>query len=138
MTPRPASKPSANAPSLDSVFEELKAIVARYSKPFTVREGYVKNKRDYHLILRKPLVIAGRKRDELWFASIIHQKHDVGFYYSPVYCDPKLGNGISPELLKHLDGKSCFHFTAMTAALKKDIDAALKLGLTDYKKKGWL
>src|SRR5208337_5349945 len=67
--------------SLDQVFDELKAILSRHAKLFTEREGTVKNKRDYHLILvpQKPAVVAGRQRNELWFASIIQQKNSVGF-----------------------------------------------------------
>jgi len=120
--------------SLDQVFDELKTILSRHAKLFTEREGMVKNKRDYHLILQKPLVIDGRKRDELWFASIIQQKDSVGFYFTP----PDVKSKLSPELLQHLDGKSCFHFKTLTPALKKDVEAALKAGLEAYRKKKWL
>ena len=120
--------------SLDPVFDELKAILARHAKLFTVREGAVKNKRDYHLILEKQLVIDGRPRKELWFASIIQQKDSVGFYFTP----PDVKDKLSPELLAHLDGKSCFHFKTLTPALKKDVEAALKLGLEAYRKRKWL
>jgi len=120
--------------SLDPVFEELKAMLARHSKPFTVREGTVKNKRDYHLILAKQVVIDGRPRKELWFASIIQQKDSVGFYFTP----PGVKDKLSPALLAHLDGKSCFHFKSLTPALKKDVEAALKLGLDAYRKQKWL
>lgn len=136
MTARVTAKPAANPPALDAVFDELKAILARYASSFTVREGAVKNKRDYHLILQKPLVIEGRKRDEQWFASIIQQKDSVGFYFTAMYEGVK--NKLSADLLKHLDGKCCFHMKALTPGLKQDVDAALKLGLADYKKKGWL
>ena len=145
MTPRLAAKPAASSADLDTVFDELKAILSRYATSFTVREGAVKNKRDYHLIVQKPLVIDGRKKDELWFASVIQQKHNVGFYFMPLCCCTKLQDCrievkalISPELLKHLDGKCCFHMKSLTPELKKDIDAALKLGFAAYKKQKWL
>jgi hypothetical protein len=48
MTPR-AAKPVAGSPAVDTVFDELKSILARHAASFTVREGAVKNKRDYHL-----------------------------------------------------------------------------------------
>jgi hypothetical protein len=130
MLARVASKSA----SLYQVFDELKTILARHSKPFTVREGTVKNKRDYHLILEKQVVIDGRPRKELWFASIIQQKDSVGFYFTP----PDVKDKLSPELLSHLDGKSCFHFKALTPALKKDVEAAMKLGLDAYRKKNWI
>jgi len=120
--------------SLDAVFDEMKALLARHARLFTVREGYVKNKRDYHLILEKQVVIDGRPRKELWFASIIQQKDSVGFYFTP----PDVKEKLSPELLSHLDGKSCFHFKSLTPALKKDLATALKLGLEAYRKKNWL
>jgi hypothetical protein len=120
--------------SLDQIFDELKTLLARHARLFTEREGMVKNKRDYHLILQKPLLIGGRQRKELWFASIIQQKDSVGFYFTP----PDVKSKLSPELLKHLDGKSCFHFKRLTPALKKDVAAALKLGLEVYRKRKWL
>jgi hypothetical protein len=98
----------------------------------------VKNKRDYHLILERPLVIDGRKKGELWFASILQQKHNVGFYFMPLHCLEGQNSRLSPELMQHLDGKSCFHMTALTPQLKKDADAALKLGLASYKKQKWI
>src|SRR5215472_3580550 len=109
--PRSAAKPAAKPASLDSVFDDLKAILARHAKPFTVREGAVKNKRDYHLIIQKPLVVDGRKKDELWFASVIQQKHNVGFYFMPLCICTGGKMKVSPALMKHLDGKSCFHMT---------------------------
>jgi hypothetical protein len=136
--PRSAAKPAAKPASLDSVFDDLKAILARHAKPFTVREGAVKNKRDYHLIIQKPLVVDGRKKDELWFASVIQQKHNVGFYFMPLYCCGQDGAKLSSELMGHLDGKCCFHMTALTPGLKKDIDAALKAGLAAYRSRKWL
>ena len=129
----PARKANQSA-SLDQVFDELKTILARHSKLFTERDGMVRNKRDYHLIVEKPLMIGGRQRKELWFASIIQQKDSVGFYFTA----PGVKSKLSPELLKHLDGKSCFHFETLTPALKKHVEAALTVGLDAYRKKKWL
>ena len=138
MPSRTPAKPATKTTQLDSVFDDIKAILSKYAKPFTVREGAVKNKRDYHLIIQKPLVIDGRKKDELWFASVIQQKHNVGFYFMPLYCCGQDGAKLSSELMAHLDGKCCFHMTALTPGLKKDIDAALKAGLAAYRSRKWL
>jgi hypothetical protein len=142
MTPRAAAKrtaakPGANSFALDAVFDDLKAILVRYAPSFTVREGYVRDKRDYHLIIKKPQVINGRQRDETWFASVIQQRNNVGLYLTACSGANLLAQ-LSPELLKHLDGKSCFHMKTLTPGLKKDVDAALKLGIAAYKKQGWL
>lgn len=86
------------------------------------------------MILKKGLVIDGRKRKDLWFASIIQQKHNVGFYF---YFNLAAHKQISPALLEHLDDKSCFHIRALTPQLKKYIDAALKAGWP-IENHGWL
>ncbi len=62
-----------------------------------------------HVCSKKPMEIAGKKRDEIYFASIIIQKGYVGFYFFPVYTDEGLKKELAPELLKCLKGKSCFH-----------------------------
>ena len=107
----------------------LKAILAKYAKSFPVSEAAVKNKRDYHLIVEKPLVIDGRKKDELWFASVIQQKHSVDFYFMPLYCYGKDGAKPSSEPMGQLDGKSCFHMTSLTPGQNRSINDALKVGL---------
>ena len=135
MTARAAANPAANSVVLDKVFDELKAILVQHAQPFSEHEGLVRNKRDYHLKLVKPLIIDGRKTGELWFASIIRQKDSVGFYLP---CGGDLRAKLPPALLQHLDGKSCFHLKALTPELKMDVDAALKASLAVFKKNKWL
>lgn len=137
MTAR-AANPTAKSVVLDNVFDELRAILLRHAGPFSEHEGLVRNKRDYHLKLVKPLIIDGRKKDELWFASIIMQKDSVGFYLTPLSCCDDVKAKLSPALLKHLDGKTCLHMKALTPELKKDVDAALKIAMAAYKKRKWL
>ena len=62
----------------------------------------------------------------------------MGFYLTPLYGCHELKAKLPPELLKHLDGKTCFHMKALTPGLKKDVDAALKAALAVYKNKKWL
>lgn len=126
------SQPKDAVQTLDSVFDKLRVVLGRHAKPFTEHSGMVKNKRDYHLISRKPVVINGRKRKELYFASIIQQKNSVGFYFNRAYCEN------APELLEHLDGKGCFHLKALTPGLEKEIDAALKVGLRTCRERKWI
>ena len=132
MTARADAMSAAKSANLDNVFDELKAILRRHAGPFSEHEGLVRNKRDYHLKLVKPLVIDGRKRDELWFASLIIQKDSVGFYLP---CGDDVKARLSTALLQHLDGKSCFHLKALTPELKKNVDAALKTAMASYKKR---
>ena len=116
--------------SLGSVFDELKAILMSHAAGLAQRTGTVKHKRDHQLYSEKPVVVDGRKRDEMYFAGLIQQKDSVGFYFFPVYCCDDKQAKLSPELLKHLDGKACFHF--------KQLTPALKIGLKAYRERKWI
>jgi len=72
-------------------------------------------------------VIDGRKKKELWFASLIRQKNSVGFCLTPLYGCSGVKEKLSPAWLQHLDGKTCFHLRIATSQLKNDVQAALKL-----------
>ena len=109
-----------------------------YSPPFKTMAGTTKNKHDYHLITDKEVVIAGRKHNRLYFASLIGQKGFVGFYFMPIYGSQKLKDALPPELRKLLKGKACFHVKWLTPGLKKDISAALEAGYKAYAKMGWI
>src|SRR5262245_52392050 len=92
---------SAGQPELTPIFEAIKKLLLPYEK------GAIKlisSGGQVGLISKKPVEILGRKKDELWFASVLVQKGYVGFYYMPVYADPKVKELIKPELLKCLKG----------------------------------
>ena len=92
----------------------------------------------YDLWSFKDLVIAGRKRKEIYFAGLIIQSKYVGLYYMPIYTDTSLKDVFKPELLKLLKGKSCFHIKQLDAGLEKQIERALEKGYALYKKRGWI
>jgi hypothetical protein len=46
----------------------------------------------------------------LFFGSVQIKKNYVSFYLMPVYMYPDLLKNISPQLKKHMQGKSCFNF----------------------------
>ena len=70
---------------LDEIFDRLEASLRRYAPPLAARTGGVKGKRDCQLWSEKAVEVAGRKRDEVYFAGLIVQKGYVGFYFMPVY-----------------------------------------------------
>jgi hypothetical protein len=126
--------------SLDALFDDLLALLVPYARQFSVAKGrvLVRDKRDYHLISTKEVTVDGRKRDEMWFASLIAQKGYVGFYFPPMNNSPSVKKALAPELLRLLKGKSCFQVKALTPELKADIRDALKAGAECYKEKGWV
>jgi hypothetical protein len=120
---------------LVQLFNELKKMLKKY-------EGVLKPKFDlegkYDLWSFKDLEIAGRKRKEVNFATLIIQSSYVGLYYMPIYTDTKLKDVFGPELLSLLKGKSCFHIRTLDKPLKTQIEDAFDVGYKLYKKRGWI
>lgn len=51
------------------------------------------------------------------FAGIHTRKQYVSFYLMPVYMEPSLLEGVSDDLKKRMQGKSCFNFRKADEAL---------------------
>ena len=120
---------------LNQIYSSLKELLQPY-RPTLVAK--VDEEKRFDLASVKDLVIEGRKRKEVYFASIIIQKDYVGFYYMPVYSDPEMKALFQPELLKLLKGKSCFHIKRLDDQLRDQIRAALEDGFKLYKTRGWV
>lgn len=120
---------------LTRIYKKLYKLLKPYQKHLTARWDLDSK---YDLWSEKDVVIAGRERKEVFFASIIIQSNYVGFYYMPIYTDTSLKKVFKPELLKLLKGKSCFHIKELDAKLEKQIEIALKKGFALYKKRGWI
>ena len=120
---------------LQTIFTTIKKELAVYQPPFQPKND---TERYFDLWSFKDLVIEGRKRKEVYFAGIIIQKAYVGFYYMPVYAEPEVKSLFKPELLKLLNGKSCFHIKKLDEELVKQIEQALVDGFEMYKQRGWV
>jgi hypothetical protein len=120
---------------LTIIFSTLKMILARYQPPLVVKQ---EDDSHYDLWSIKDLVIAGRKRKEVFFAGLIIQKSYVGFYFMPAYTDEDVKTFFKPELLKLLKGKSCFHIKKLDEELLAQIEAALEAGFKIYQERGWV
>ncbi len=120
---------------LIKIFRRLKEMLKKFEDPLKPKFDLDSK---YDLWSFKDLVIAGRKRKEVYFAGLIIQSKYVGFYYMPIYTDTSLKDVFKPELLKLLKGKSCFHIKQLDAGLEKQIEVALEKGYALYKKRGWI
>ena len=126
---------SPGQPELIPIFEAIKKLLLPYEKGTM---NLISSAGQVVLVSKKPVEILGRKRDDLWFASALVQKGYVGFYYMPIYGDPKLKQLIKPELLKCLKGKSCFHIKKYDQEIISQIKDALNVGYNLWHKRGWL
>ncbi len=124
---------------LDPIFETLKRIMEKYSPPFSLKKPSeaLKKKMSFELTSYERVVIAGRPRDEVYFAGLIKQKGYVGFYYMLAYANPEISSQLSPEFMSLLKGKSCFYIKSTEKPILEQVKKALDLALRAYQKNGW-
>ena len=75
---------------------------------------------------------------EIYLGGVRIQKNYVSFYLMPVYIFPDLLIGVSPQLLKHMQGKSCFNFKAIDESLFSELSALAQEGIEQFRKDGLL
>lgn len=73
---------------------------------------------------------------EYFFGAAIIQKNYVSYYLMPVYMFPELLNGITPELKKRMQGKSCFNFTRVDTKLMGELKRLTKKGFARFRREG--
>jgi hypothetical protein len=109
------------------VFEELKKVLKPCASKLTVTadtpEAYS---------LDGPY--SEKWKRTLFFGSAQVKKNYVSFYLMPVYMYPDLLKGISPELKKHMQGKSCFNFKKIEPDLFRELTVLTRNGFQRFKK----
>jgi len=86
----------------------------------------------YELIGPHPLSLD----KEVWFGAVRIGKSYVSYHLMPVYAFPDLLDGISPDLKKRMQGKSCFNFTHMDEGLFQELAELTERGYERFKKEG--
>ena len=109
------------------VFEKLKSILKPYEKDLTVKTDSMDT---YYL----DGPYSGKWKKELFFGSAQIKKNYVSFYLMPVYMYPDLLKGISPELEKHMQGKSCFNFKKVEPELLQELAKLTEKGYARFQK----
>lgn len=109
------------------VFDQLKKILAPYAKNLSV-------KRDTPDTYYIDGPYSEKWKKELFFGSVQIKKNYVSFYLMPVYMYPELLEDTSPELRKHMQGKSCFNFKKVEPDLFKQLEILTYKGVEKFKK----
>ncbi len=109
------------------VFESLKSILKPYAKKLTVKVDTAE-----HYFLDG--AYSEKWKKELFFASTQVKKNYVSFYLMPVYMQPDLLKNISPELKKHMQGKSCFNFKKIEKSLFAELSQLTEQGFERFMK----
>jgi hypothetical protein len=61
-----------------------------------------------------------------WFGTVTIKKTYVAYHLMPLYTEPTLAEGISAELAKRKQGKTCFNFTQGDETLFKELSRLTK------------
>ena len=108
-----------------SVFAKLKAILKPYAKKMVVVRD---TPECYYLDTRFIM----KNKQPLCFGSARVGKNYVSFYLMSIYACPELLQGMSPELKKRMQGKSCFNFKEVDERLFKELGKLTKAGATKF------
>jgi hypothetical protein len=71
-----------------------------------------------------------------FFAAVKIGKDKVAFHLMPIYVEPALLDSASAGLKKRMQGKSCFNFNAIDAALFQELSGLTKASFNYYKTQG--
>lgn len=117
--------------SKSQVFTELRSVLVPYASQLVVTDDGADG---YSLDTRHILP----NRQPLFFGSVKVQKNYVSFYLMPAYVFPELLAGISDELRKRMQGKSCFNFKKLDSDLFSELASLTRAGFERYQTAGYI
>ena len=112
-------------------FYGLKMVFAKYEKYLHVNAD---TREKYYLETRSP----SYQGKPLFFGAVIRGRAYVSFHLMPLYWEASLAQGISANLKKRMQGKTCFKFSAPDAALFRELGKLTSRGFALYKRKNLL
>lgn len=118
-------------PDLDAVFLELKAIMAPYATRLDTKRN---DDTGLHLDTRH----VQKNGQPLFFGAVQVRKAYVSYHLMPVYVRPTLLDGLSPELRRRMQGKSCFNFTTVDRRLFRELAALTRAAFASYRAQGFV
>jgi hypothetical protein len=105
----------------DRVYERLKALLEPYARRLHV-SGETPTT---YSVDRAP---DGKRDPSTSFGAVRRGRRYVSYYLMPIYVEPSLLDGISPELRRRMQGKSCFNFTRVDEALLGELAELTRVG----------
>jgi hypothetical protein len=117
----------SNTVDFTTTFDSLKSILKKYESSLRVRAD-----KDENYSLNAGFDV--KRKSDIYFGAVQIKKNYVSFHLMPVYVNPKLLNGISTELKKRMQGKSCFNFKEINKEYLQELSILTKNGFEFYKK----
>ena len=108
-------------PAFEPVFERLRAMLQPYAPELHVSA-------DSDVWYGLDMAPETERNPTTWFGAVRRGKAYVSIYLMPVYVEPSLMDGASPELKRRMQGKSCFNFTKVDEPLFGELEAILRRG----------
>ena len=113
--------------NFQNTFNQLKSILKKFEKNLRIKadsdDNYCLN--------------AGydeKRKADIYFGAVQIKKNYVSYHLMPVYVNPKLLEGISPELKKRMQGKSCLNSSENNKEHFEELSILTKKGFEFYKK----
>jgi hypothetical protein len=116
----------AEANSFPEVFRRLREIMAGHVPPLLVTTD---GPQGYSVSVDRPDILPEARR---YFGGVKIGKSYVSYYLIGVYADPRLITGMSAELRKRMQGKSCFNFTKLDEDLFAELAGLTERALKRY------
>lgn len=113
-----------------ATFDTLKEIMATYESDLVVDKD---EQRDYSLTATPSETYPKGH----WFGGVQIKKSYVSYHLMPVYVFADLLEGMSDDLRKRMQGKSCFNFKTVDSPLVEELAALTKAGFDRYKSESY-
>lgn len=109
----------------EPIFNELKAIL----KPYENRPQCTIDQPGHYSL---DGAYSPKYKKAVFFGAVQVKKNYVSFYLMPVYIHPHLLAGLSDQLKKRMQGKSCFNFTRLGPDLLSELRALTAASFEDF------
>ena len=103
--------------SFEPVYARLRTIMLGAARGLTIAKDHAGG-----LEIRTPTLDPKTKQPG-WFGTVTIKKTYVAYHLMPLYTQPELAEGISADLAKRKQGKTCFNFAKVDESLFKELTA---------------
>lgn len=114
---------------MKEVFETLRGILQKHAGGMTVKE-------DTPVSYSLDAGYSETWKKDVWFGGVRLGKSYVSYHLMAVYVCPDLVAGLSPDLRKRMQGKSCFNFKTLTPAHVKELSRLTRESVGRFRKAG--
>jgi hypothetical protein len=90
-----------------TIFAALKPVLAGEASRLAVK---VDSSKEFTLVTKSASPYPQHKGQPMWFGAVKLGKAYVSYHLMPLYMNGPLAKTVSPQLKKHMQGKTCFNF----------------------------